>query len=48
MRKLVEAGIQVTALHNHLLRAAPSPVYMHIKGEGDAVALAQTLLVPWP
>lgn len=41
--RLLDGGIGVTALHNHLLRARPMPMYMHVMGEGDAVALARTL-----
>lgn len=41
--RLLEGGVQVTALHNHLLRARPTPMYMHVMGEGDAVTLAETL-----
>src|SRR5262249_54401939 len=40
MRKLEEGGIAVTALHNHLLRAEPMTLYMHIEGHGDPVKLA--------
>jgi hypothetical protein len=43
MRKLVDGGLQITAVHNHLLRAQPMTLYMHIEGHGDAVALARTL-----
>ena len=43
MSKLLQGGIAVTALHNHLLRAQPATFYMHIDGQGDAVALATTL-----
>ena len=43
MKKLEEGGINVTALHNHLLRAEPSPMYMHVMGHGDPVKLAQAL-----
>jgi hypothetical protein len=43
MKRLIEGGIEITALHNHLLRAAPMPFYMHIEGHGDAVKLAKTL-----
>jgi hypothetical protein len=43
MSKLVEGGIEVSALHNHLLNETPSIMYMHIHGNGDAVALAKTL-----
>ena len=40
MLKIEQAGIQITALHNHLLRSQPSTLYMHVMGEGDAVKLA--------
>jgi hypothetical protein len=43
MRKLVEGGVQITAVHNHLLRAQPMTLYMHIEGHGDPVALARTI-----
>jgi hypothetical protein len=41
--RLLKGGIEVTALHNHMLRARPMPMYMHVLGSGDAVALAETL-----
>jgi len=40
MRKLEESGVEITALHNHLLRAEPMTLYMHIEGHGDPVKLA--------
>src|SRR5207245_8109426 len=43
MRKLEEGGIEITALHNHLLRAEPMTLYMHIQGHGDAVKLAAAI-----
>jgi Domain of Unknown Function (DUF1259) len=43
MKQLEEGGINVTALHNHLLRAEPSPMYMHVMAHGDPVKLAQAL-----
>ena len=43
MAKLLAGGVQVTAVHNHLLRAQPPTYYMHVNGEGDAVNLATTL-----
>ncbi|TIT23222.1 MAG: DUF1259 domain-containing protein [Mesorhizobium sp.] len=43
MKKLEESGIEITALHNHLLRSEPTTLYMHIFGEGDPVALATAL-----
>ena len=43
MAKLIEAGIEITAVHNHLLRANPAPFYMHVGGHGDAVKLATAI-----
>jgi Domain of Unknown Function (DUF1259) len=43
MTKLAAAGIEITALHNHLLRNLPFTMYMHIKGNGDPVKLAAAL-----
>lgn len=43
MMKLIESGIEITALHNHLLRSEPATMYMHILGHGDAIKLATTL-----
>lgn len=43
MQKLVDSGIEITALHNHLLNESPHIMYMHIHGQGDAVKLASSL-----
>jgi hypothetical protein len=43
MRKLVEGGIEITALHNHLLRSSPATMYMHFLGHGDPATLAAVL-----
>ena len=43
MRKLLDGGIEVTALHNHLLHENPRVMYMHIGGMGDPVKLAQAV-----
>ena len=40
MKKLIEQGIEITAIHNHLLRAEPMVMYMHYQGHGDAAKLA--------
>ena len=42
MTKLAAGGIEVTALHNHLLRNQPFTMYMHVLGHGDPVKLAAT------
>lgn len=43
MKTLEEGGIDITALHNHLLRNEPFTMYMHVHGHGDPVELAATL-----
>jgi Domain of Unknown Function (DUF1259) len=43
MKSLAENGIEITALHNHLLRSSPATMYMHVEGRGDPVKLAATL-----
>lgn len=43
MKKLEESGIEITALHNHLLRAEPMTLFMHVLGHGDPVKLATAL-----
>lgn len=43
MSKLLAEGVQVTALHNHLLRAHPPPFYMHVAATGDPAQLAQDI-----
>jgi hypothetical protein len=40
MLKLMQSGIEITALHNHLIRATPATLYMHVRGHGDPVRLA--------
>jgi LysM repeat protein len=39
--KLIANGLEITALHNHLLYELPRIMYLHISGIGDAVKLAQ-------
>src|SRR5437667_6219493 len=43
MAKLLEGGIDITAVHNHLLRANPETFYMHIGGHGDPVKMAEVI-----
>ena len=35
MMKLLQGGLEITAVHNHLLRASPATFYMHVGGHGD-------------
>ncbi|MHB2206334.1 DUF1259 domain-containing protein [Methylobacterium sp. CM6257] len=44
MKRLVENGIEITALHNHLLRASPSTLYMHVSGHGEPSKLSTILM----
>ncbi len=43
MTRLLDKGIAVTALHNHLNEMSPHVMYMHYSGHGDAVQLAASL-----
>ncbi len=43
MTKLVEGGLEITAVHNHLLRANPETFYMHVGGHGDPVKMAAVI-----
>ena len=40
MARVLADGMEVTAVHNHLLRASPATFYMHIGGHGDPVKMA--------
>lgn len=41
--KLTGAGFEITGVHNHLLRAKPTVIYVHVAGHGDPVDLAAVL-----
>ncbi|MGB8546813.1 MAG: DUF1259 domain-containing protein [Xanthobacteraceae bacterium] len=43
MAKLLANGIDITAVHNHLLRANPPTYYMHVGAHGDPVKLATAI-----
>ena len=43
LRRLVQDGINVTAVHNHLIRETPKVMYLHFWAEGDAEQLAANL-----
>src|SRR5215510_1942204 len=43
MAKLLEGGLEVTAVHNHLLRAEPLTFYMHVGGHGNPLKMAETI-----
>jgi hypothetical protein len=41
--KLQDGGLQITALHNHLIEETPHLMYVHYWGEGTEMALARAL-----
>ena len=43
MTKLIENGLEITAVHNHLLRANPATFYLHVGGMGDPVKMATAI-----
>jgi biotin operon repressor len=43
MKRLIDSGVQITAIHNHLLRTTVPVFYMHVGGHGDPVRLAEAL-----
>ncbi len=43
MAKLIENGVEITAVHNHLLRSRPATFYMHVGGHGDPLKMAQAI-----
>ncbi|MGY4472827.1 DUF1259 domain-containing protein [Bradyrhizobium sp. USDA 3364] len=43
MLKMIGNGLQITAVHNHLLGASPATFYMHVAGHGDPVKIATAI-----
>lgn len=43
MQRLIENGLDITAIHNHLLRTSIPVYYMHIGGHGDPAKLAHAV-----
>ena len=43
MSTLQQGGIELTALHNHLLGGMPNTMYLHIVARGNAVTLARAI-----
>jgi hypothetical protein len=43
MAKMIVSGVEITAIHNHLLRASPATFYMHVGGKGDAINMATAI-----
>jgi hypothetical protein len=43
MKKLLDGGLDITAIHNHVLRASPATFYMHVGGHGDPEKMASVI-----
>src|SRR3954466_1157139 len=43
MLKMMEGGLEIPAVHNHLLRASPATFYMHVGGHGDPAKMAAVI-----
>ncbi len=43
LTKLEEGGVEISALHNHVLRESPRVMYMHIHAMGDGVKIAKAI-----
>src|SRR6201988_3974651 len=43
MLKMIKGGLEITAVHNHLLRASPATFYMHVGGHGDPARMAAAI-----
>jgi hypothetical protein len=43
MLKMIASGLEITAVHNHLLGARPATFYMHVAGHGDPIKIATAI-----
>jgi hypothetical protein len=43
MQKLQEGGVEVSAVHNHLIGESPHVMYLHVASHGDAVKMAHAI-----
>jgi hypothetical protein len=43
MKTLKDGGVEVTALHNHLIGESPRILYIHMGGHGDPVKMGRTI-----
>jgi Domain of Unknown Function (DUF1259) len=44
MTALIHNGLEITAIHNHILRGGPATFYMHVAGHGDPAKMATAIL----
>ena len=43
MLKMISSGLEITAVHNHLLGARPATFYLHVAGHGDPLKIATAI-----
>lgn len=43
MTRLLDGDLDITAIHNHILRASPATFYMHVGGHGDPEKMASVI-----
>src|SRR3982074_200202 len=43
MLKMIQGGLDITAVHKHLLRASRATFYMHVGGHGDPAKMAAVI-----
>lgn len=43
LKKLVEVGLRITAIHNHLINETPNVKYVHFSGNGNKAKLAEAI-----
>jgi hypothetical protein len=41
---LIQNGLEISAIHNHVLRGSPATFYMHVGGHGDPEKMATVIL----
>ncbi|MHB1922148.1 MAG: DUF1259 domain-containing protein [Chitinophagaceae bacterium] len=44
-KKLEQEGIDITAIHNHLLEESPKVMFLHVSAMGDPVALSEKMKI---
>jgi hypothetical protein len=43
MKALQDGGVEITAIHNHLIGESPKIIYVHMGGHGDPMKMAKTI-----
>lgn len=43
MKALLDGGVEVSAIHNHLIGESPRLIYLHMGGHGDPTKMARTI-----